>query len=157
MSYPLIHPATIEDALFVANHLQQADKEELDGLGHFNHQAALVMSVKTSDAPITFNNPKGEICGVAGVSRTDAHGGSIWMLTTDYVKDYPKLFFKEARSWVSSQNQYDLLYNIADPRNRLHMKLLHMLGFKRLGYQSVGPKNLTYVEFAKLTCVPQQQ
>jgi hypothetical protein len=33
--------------------------------------------------------------------------------------------------------------------------LLHMLGFKRLGYVTT-PTNLTYVEFAKLTkCVPQ--
>jgi hypothetical protein len=35
------------------------------------------------------------------------------------------------------------------------MKLLHMLGFKKLAYVSVGPQSLTYVEFAKLTsCVP---
>jgi hypothetical protein len=44
----------------------------------------------------------------------------------------------------------EMLHNIADPRNHLHMKLLHMLGFKRLMYVTTQT-NLTYVEFAKLT------
>jgi hypothetical protein len=152
----LIHKASRADAIYVAENLQEADKQELDGLGHFDHEQAVVMSVLTSDNPITFWNPDGMICGVAGVSRTDAHSGAIWMLTTDHVRHYPKLFFKEAKKWVNAQTDYDLLYNIADPRNLLHMKLLHMLGFKRLSYVSVGPKNLTFVEFAKLPCASQQ-
>jgi hypothetical protein len=150
----LIRPASIDDARYVACHLQEADKQELDGLGHTDHMLALTMSVLSSDRPIVFANPNGMICGVAGVSKTDDQSGSIWMLTTNHVRQFPKLFFTKAREWVTQQTDYDLLYNIADPRNRLHMKLLHMLGFKRLGYQSVGPQNLTYVEFAKLTCVP---
>lgn len=73
------------------------------------------------------------------------------MLTTDHVRPYPKLFFKEAKQWVDQQTSYAVLHNIADPRNRMHMKLLHLLGFKKLGYVTVGPQKLTYVEFAKLT------
>ena len=77
------------------------------------------------------------------------------MLTTPQVRPYPKLFFKEAKKWVEQQTSYEMLHNIADPRNKMHMKLLHMLGFKKLGYVTT-PTNLTYVEFAKLTkCVPQ--
>lgn len=146
----LIDKATRLDALYVAENLQQADKEEIEGLGH-DPVLVLPLSVAYSDNPITFWNPDGMICGVAGVSRTDAHSGAIWMLTTPHVRSYPKLFFKEAKKWVDQQTSYDMLYNIADPRNTLHMKLLHMLGFKKLGYQTVGPTNLTYVEFAKLT------
>ena len=116
---------------------------------------ALRLSFEVSDIAVTFRNPVGEICGVAGVSRTDAHSGAIWMLTTPHVRPYPKLFFKEAKKWVEQQTSYEMLHNIADPRNTMHLKLLHMLGFKRLGYVTT-PTNLTYVEFAKLTkCVPQ--
>ena len=115
----------------------------------------LTDSITLSDNPVTFRNPVGEICGVAGVSRTDAHCGAIWMLTTPFIRPYPKLFFKEAKKWVEQQTSYEMLHNIADPRNKMHMKLLHMLGFKKLGYVTT-PTNLTYVEFAKLTkCVPQ--
>ena len=72
------------------------------------------------------------------------------MLTTPYVRSYPKLFLQEARKWVASQTEYEVLHNIADPRNKMHMKLLHILGFKRLSYV-VTPTQRTYVQFAKLT------
>jgi hypothetical protein len=156
MKLPLIHPASHSDALWVAQHLQDDDRRELEGLGHTEMELVLTDSITLSENPVTFRNPVGEICGVAGVSRTDAHCGAIWMLTTPFIRPYPKLFFKEAKKWVEQQTSYEMLYNIADPRNRMHMKLLHMLGFKRLCYVSTQT-NLTYVEFAKLTkCVTQQ-
>lgn len=149
----LIHKASRSDAIWVAQHLQEDDRRELEGLGHTMMEAALCLSLDLSDNPVTFRNPLGEICGVAGVSRTDAHCGAIWMLTTPQVRPYPKLFFKEAKKWVEQQTSYEMLHNIADPRNKLHMKLLHMLGFKKLMYVTTQT-NLTYVEFAKLqSCV----
>ena len=153
MTSPLIHSASRSDAIWVAQHLQEDDRRELEGLGHTEMELILADSIDFSDSPVTFRNPLGEICGVAGVSRTDAHCGAIWMLTTPHVRSYPKLFFKEAKKWVEQQTSYEMLHNIADPRNRMHLKLLHMLGFKRLSYVSTRT-NLTYVEFAKLTkCV----
>jgi hypothetical protein len=146
----LIDKARPFDVEWVAAHLQPADRRELEGLGITDMRMALLHALDVEEDPICFWNPAGMICGMAGVSRTDAHSGAIWMLTTPYVRQYPKLFFKEARKWVDQQTSYLMLHNIADPRNEMHMKLLHMLGFKRLAYRSVGPNNLTYVEFAKL-------
>jgi len=154
----LIDKARPFDVDWVADNIQDDDRRELEGLGHYDMRLALRLSVECSDDPICFWNPDGMICGVAGVSRTDAHCGAIWMVTTPYVRSIPKLFFKEAKKWVDQQTSYLVLHNIADPRNRLHLKLLHMLGFKKLSYVSVGPQSLTYVEFAKLTsCASQQQ
>ena len=153
MESPLIHTATRLDGMYVGANLQEDDRQELAGLGHRNYEILVGLSIFYSDIAVTFRNPVGEICGVAGVSRTDAHSGAIWMLTTPHVRPYPKLFFKEAKKWVEQQTSYEMLHNIADPRNTMHLKLLHMLGFKRLGYVTT-PTNLTYVEFAKLTkCV----
>jgi hypothetical protein len=145
----LIHPATHHDALYVAQNLQPEDHREITGLG-CTPLEAVPLSVLTSETAVTFWNPKGMICGVAGVSRTDAQCGAIWMVTTPDVRPYPKLFFTEAKKWVNSIKGFDMLYNIADPRNTMHLKLLHLLGFKRLSYVTVGPDRLTYVEFAKL-------
>jgi len=151
----LIHTASRMDAIYVAQNLQDDDRQELIGLGHANPEWVTILSVYYSDTSVVFKNPNGDICGIAGVSRTDAHSGAIWMLTTPHVRPYPKLFYKEAKKWVEQQTSYEMLHNIADPRNKMHMKLLHMLGFKRLSYV-ITPTNLTYVEFAKLTkCVPQ--
>jgi hypothetical protein len=150
MCKQLFHKATRSDALYVAENLQDDDRREIEGLG-MDPTHAVVVSVLGSDHPITFYNPyTAMICGVAGVSRTDAHSGAVWMLTTPEVRRIPHLFFREAKKWLDQQTGYDMLHNIADPRNTMHMKLLHMLGFKRLSYVTVGPSNLTYVEFAKL-------
>lgn len=144
-----IRPATIEDAIYLADNLQADDLREVEGWGHDPHEV-LPQSFPELEDPIAFSI-KGNLCGMAGVSRTDAHCGAIWMLTTNHVRPYPKLFFKEAKKWVDQQTSYTVLHNIADPRNRMHLKLLHMLGFKKLSYVPVGPDRLTYVEFAKLT------
>ena len=149
MESPLIHTATRLDGMYVGANLQEDDRQELAGLGHTNYEILVGLSIFYSDIAVTFRNPVGNICGVAGVSRTDAHSGAIWMLTTPHVRPYPKLFFKEAKKWVEQQTSYEMLHNIADPRNKLHMKLLHMLGFKKLMYVTTRT-NLTYVEFAKL-------
>lgn len=145
----LIHPASYLDAKYVADNLQEEDRQEIEGLGMDPH-SAVPLSVLGSDIAVTFWNPDGMICGVAGVSRTDAQCGAIWMVTTPDVRRYPKLFYKEAKAWVNNIKGYDMLHNIADPRNTMHLKLLHLLGFKRLSYVTVGPNRLTYVEFAKL-------
>lgn len=147
---PLIRPATIDDALFVAQNLQEADRQEVLGTGH-DPILALPYSITVSESPVALISPEGKVAGVAGVSRTDAHSGGIWLLTTDVVKQHPKLFIQGAKEWVAQQTGYEMLHNIADPRNQSHLKLLKILGFKRLGYVSVGPNRLTYVEFAKLT------
>ena len=97
MTSPLIQEASRSDAIWVAQHLQEDDRRELEGLGHTEMELILADSIDLSDSPVTFRNPLGEICGVAGVSRTDAHCGAIWMLTTPHVRPYPKLFFKEAK------------------------------------------------------------
>jgi hypothetical protein len=103
-----------------------------------------------SDAPICFYTPDAEVGGFAGISRDSEGFGIVWMLCTPAIEKYPILFCKEARCWLDSQTQYPLLYNVADPRNTLHMKLLKHLGFKRLGFQTVGPRHNTFVEFARL-------
>lgn len=156
MPEKLIQPTTLSDIEYVATNLQKADRREIEGLGFTDMFLALSLSSSHSDPAITFWNNTNNICGIAGVSRTDAQCGAIWMMTTPDVRAYPRQFLQEARKWVDQQTSFDVLHNIADPRNHMHMKLLHLLGFKKLGYVRVGPDQLTYVEFAKLTkCVYQ--
>jgi hypothetical protein len=105
--------------------------------------------------PIAYIDRKGAIGGLAGVVPEDDGIGRIWLLCTDAVKDNPATFYRTARAWVKSvERSYTLLHNVADPRNKMHLKLLHKLGFKRLSYVEVGPNKHTYVEFAKLCASP---
>lgn len=149
MRSDLVRPTDIKQALEVAPYLRWQDKREVESCGH-HPLFCLPLSVQVSESPIAFYTPSGEVAGMAGVRREDHAVGVVWMLCTKAVETIPILFCKEARKWLDSQTQFDLLYNVADPRNTLHMKLLKHLGFKRLGYQSVGPSALTFVEFARL-------
>lgn len=147
-----IQPVTLREAFRLSPRLRYEDRRELMGVGH-HPMAALPLSVGLSANPIKFFNQDREIAGLAGVVDEGSGIGRVWMLCTPAVEKMPFILVKEARLWLDSQ-PYSLLHNIADPRNRIHLKLLHMLGFKRLSYVPVGPKHLTYVEFAKLCATP---
>jgi hypothetical protein len=147
-----IAPATIKDGFKYCSRLRFEDNRELMGLG-LHPMQGLPLSIQLTAEPIKFYNRKREVAGFAGVVDESDGIGRIWMLCTPAVEEFPRTFVREAMRWVNSR-PYTMLHNIADPRNKMHLKLLHLLGFKRLSYVPVGPKQLTYVEFAKLCVYP---
>lgn len=149
-----IEPATVEDGFKYSSRLRFEDRREIEGTG-LHPMIGLPLSIELTSEPIKFFNRDREVSGFAGVVDDGDGIGRVWMLCTPAVEKIPFLFVKEAKYWLESQNsQYLMLHNIADPRNKMHFKLLHLLGFKRLSYVPVGPKQLTYVEFAKLCAFP---
>jgi hypothetical protein len=148
-------PATIRDAIENASQLTLEDCRELRDAG-WDPYLALVYSVEKTTDPVKFINRSGKVAAFNGVVDEGNGIGRIWLLCTDAVKENPMSFYRAAKAWVGSLRSYTLLHNVADPRNKMHMKLLHRLGFKRLSYVEVGPNKHTYVEFAKL-CAPQLQ
>jgi hypothetical protein len=148
-----IEPLTAREAFEASHLLRIEDRRELEGSGH-HPMICLPHSVFLSTNPIKFFNRDREVSGFAGVVDEGDGIGRVWMLCTPAVEKIPFLFVKEAKRWLASQ-PYTMLHNVADPRNYMHLKLLHLLGFNRLSYVAVGPKLLTYVEFAKLCALPQ--
>ena len=147
-------PATVGDAVRVANDLRFEDLRELEGLGY--DRLALVFSVLASEAPVAFHAKDGTIAGVAGVvPDADPGVGIVWMLCTPAVQKEPINFVKQAKQWLADEERnYRLLWNLADARNHLHQKLLKMLGFKALRSIPTGPENLPYLEIIKLCASP---
>lgn len=155
MTFKLIDTATADLAFKNSPYLRWQDVREIEACG-WHPLFCLSLSVTASEDPIVFYTPKGDIAGFAGIRREDDVSGVVWMLCTKAVETIPILFCKEARAWLDRQTSFQILHNVADPRNTLHMKLLKHLGFKRLGYQPVGPKQTTFVEFARIQpCVLQ--
>ena len=149
----IIRDTTVEEAFKAAPYLTYEDKREMLALGQ-NPLVSLPLSVSMSEHPIAFEGPLTGLLGFAGVVPEDSGIGRVWMLTLDAVKkENPKLFLRQAREWLDSQ-PFTLLHNAADTRNTMHLKLLKMLGFKRLATFPAHPHNQTFVEFAKL-CAPQ--
>ena len=140
----IIHPITIEAAKEVASNLLPDDlREVVEGYG-LDPMETLV-SVASKSSCIYFTMPNGKTAGMAGVDP----GGQIWMLCTPVIKDYPMTFVREAKRYVDSREE-KLLWNIADKRNTVHLKLLRFLGFKFLRELTYGPNQLTFIEFCRV-------
>ena len=149
-------PATVADAIKVAANIRQEDRREIEGLGHT--PLALVWCVETSAHATAFFNDDGEIAGVAGIGHDEREGvGQVWMICTPAIQKNPIKFVKQAKLWLERVGKdYTLLWNLMDSRNKLHHKLVKLLGFKSLRYVCPPPyQTIPYIEIVKL-CASQQ-
>tara|TARA_R100001463_G_C3475067_1_gene216321 strand:- start:31 stop:483 length:453 start_codon:yes stop_codon:yes gene_type:complete len=139
-----IHPATLEAATKVASNLLDDDRMEItEGHGH-DPESALIVGMNNSES-VYFEVPNGDIAGMAGVSPD----GKIWMVCTPAIYQYPHTFAKEAKRYVERQ-PHELLWNIVEKRNKVHIKLLRFLGFKFLRELKYGPNQLSFIEFCRV-------
>ena len=146
---PYYREATVQDALIVANNIRDEDRQEIEGLGLTPF--FLPISVMESDAPVAFFDELNNPLGVAGVVTTNPGEGQVWMICTPYVQRIPHTLVRQAKKWLAKTEQdYNILYNIADTRNVLHHKLLKILGFKALRRVYPEPYLLPYYEIVKL-------
>lgn len=143
-----IHPITLEAAYEVASNLRPEDEREVRE-GHGLTPTIHIPLYSQHGDCVYFTVPNGETAGIAGVNKD----GSIWMLCTPSILKYPLTFAKESKRFVESRTE-PLLWNIADKRNTVHLKLLKFLGFNFLREVTHGPNNLSFIEFAR--CARQQ-
>lgn len=139
-----IHPITTWAAYQVARNLRPDDQRELSE-GHGHDPVRALIQASTLEDSVYFTVPSGEIAGVAGVGQS----GDIWMLCTPAIEKYSLTFAREAKRYVEGRTE-KLLWNIADKRNTVHLKLLRFLGFKFLRELNYGPNNLPFIEFCRV-------
>ena len=139
-----IHPLTMEAAVEVASNLRPDDYREVYE-GHGQFPLLHLPQYTFNGEAVYFEVPNGKTAGMAGVEPD----GSIWMLCTPAIHDYPLTFAREAKRFVDSRD-HKLLWNIVDKRNTVHLKLLQFLGFKFLRELKHGPNQLTFIEFCRV-------
>ena len=149
--------ATLSDALYVAKHMREEDRREVEGLGY--HAGILPVLIMESNDPVVFydKDRPDQIMGVAGIcpDQKDPNAGVIWMLCTPHIANKPIKFIKEARKWIAeSEVGYKYLWNLADARNHLHHRFLRMMGFKSLKTQHPAPYYIPYLEIVRLCAYP---
>ena len=136
-----IHPITIEAAKEVASNLRPEDRREVEEGHGLDPMEELVWAAQNLSC-VYFTMPNGKTAGMAGVEPD----GTVWMLCTPVIHDYPITFAREAKRFIDNRPE-KYLYNIADERNQVHLKLLKFLGFKFIRKISYGQNNLTFIEF----------
>ena len=139
-----IHTATDEAAIEVASNLRPDDLREVVE-GHGVDPMAELLYAAHNTSCVYFTVPNGKTAGMAGVGKD----GTIWMLCTPAIHEYPITFAREAKRFVDSRTE-PLLWNIVDERNKVHLKLLKFLGFKFLRKKLHGPNQLSFIEFCRV-------
>ena len=139
-----IHPITLEAALEVASNLRPEDRREVEE-GHGYDPIEYAKFIAQEGSTVYFTVPNGKTAGMAGVSTE----GAIWMICTEAIKEYPHTFARESKRFVESRTE-PLLWNVADRRNTVHLKLLKFLGFKFLRELKYGPNQLSFIEFCRV-------
>ena len=149
--------AEYEDIKKVASEMREADKNELKALGMDDPEEALKESYFGSKpkcyTAIGAGVPVAR-CGV-GPFEENERWGSIWLLGTDGVtKDIPITFLKWTRKFLPTLLEpYDMVCNIVDARNTVHIKWIKWLGFSFMRELKHGPEGRTFYEFARLNHV----
>ena len=139
-----IHPITLEAALEVASNLRPEDRREVEE-GHGYDPIEYAKFIAQEGSTVYFTVPNGKTAGMAGVSTE----GAIWMICTEAIKEYPHTFARESKRFVESRTE-PLLWNVADRRNTVHLKLLKFLGFKFLRELKYGPNQISFIEFCRV-------
>ena len=139
-----LHPITIEAAKEVASNLRPEDRREVEEGHGLDPMKELVWAAQNLSC-VYFTVPNGKTAGMAGVEPD----GTIWMVCTPAIEEYPHSFIMAAKRYVQSRKE-PLLKNIVDKRNTVHLKLLKFLGFKFSREIFHGPNQLPFIEFYKL-------
>ena len=133
----------MEAAMEVASNLLPDDLREIEEGYGLDAKEALTEAGQ-SPSYVYFTMPNGKTAGLAGVDDD----GLIWMVCTPVILEYPHAFARGAKKFVQSRPE-PLLWNIADKRNKVHLKLLKFLGFKFSEEIFFGPFNLPFIRFIK--------
>ena len=136
-----IQKLTIEAAYEVASNLLSDDRREVEE-GHGIDPVDIAYLAAQRPSAISFTAPNGKTAGMAGIEDD----GTVWMLCTPTIHEYPIAFVKGAKEFIDGRSIH-FIHNIVDARNKVHLKLLKFLGFKFLEEISYGPNNLTFIKF----------
>lgn len=149
-----LRPATVDDIWWVASRLRAADLAELQALHGtgVDVQRVLWRAVRVSDIGMAAIAPGGEpiaLCGVAPVSLVSGEG-SPWMLGTDQVERQARAAVVIGRHLVTEwAQQYRLLQNWVDARNRVSVRWLARIGFTIHPAEPYGAQHLPFHRFSR--------
>lgn len=141
--------ATYEHALELAQNIREEDRREVWASHKMEPLPALEKSLIRSNERWTALIDDRVMC-IYGVAPKHllSLDGMVWMLATDMLPKYSRLFLPGSRKWVSNlQGKYDYLFNYVDARNRVALRWLKWLGFKIYPAAPFGALQLPFHKF----------
>lgn len=132
MNFEIVQ-ATQEHALYIGEHMRQADREEVAASHGHTPKQAVTRSFAVSDKCWTCLADGEPVCiwGVHTCGSMLSMIGAPWLLGTDKVKDIRMFFLRNSARYVEEMKKnYNLLENYVDAKNTLSKAWLRWLGFQ---------------------------
>ena len=147
-----IIPATYEHGIMLAPYLRKADKDEIKASIGCSYEKALVSSIELSDPGYTVVSQDEEPMAVFGTAPYQNRFGLIWFMSSEKIFRENKLdFLKKTKFWVEKFfENYDILLNVLDARNKVHIRWLKWLGFEFIAdINNFGVEKRTFRQFVR--------
>lgn len=146
------------DVFVLASRLRSADLQEIRALrGSTPIETVLQDGYRFSEPCLTgtLDNKPVVMFGVAPIFDRDQvlKIGSIWLLGTDAISEQiPTSFLRWSKKMLPVLTQpYDVVFNIVDKRNEVHVKWIKWLGFSFIREIPIGVNGEPFYEFARIS------
>jgi len=145
---------TVEDIEYISPRLRKADYEECKASTGCEPLDILLDSLEIGDFCFTLRPNDHSRVGLFGVCPSPLmdNAGIIWMVATDELLEYQMKFLRRSRKYIDIlQEQYAVLHNCVDARNKLHIKWLKWMGFKFIKlHEKYGAEQKPFYEFIRI-------
>lgn len=146
-----VRPSLVGDCVYLAKHLREADKNEVQAVLGKCDLEALVLSWSHTKDPYTIF--KGETpAGVFGVAPVWPGIGCVWLVGTEDLVRNRWSFLRQSKGWLDRiSSGYGLLYNYVDERNTAHIRWIEWLGFTFIArHENHGYEQRPFLEFVRI-------
>lgn len=143
-------PLQAGDVAYIAEHLREADRREVEAVRGPRFADAIARAVLRSSHYWTAVSEEGEPLAVFGVVPVSIISGigSPWFLATERANEHPRNLVVEGRRYLSAMRAiYPRLYNYVDARNDKSIRWLRRLGFTLHPPQPYGVAGLPFHKF----------
>jgi hypothetical protein len=145
----------LKDILAVANNMRAADVAEVHAASGREPKEVLLQCFFEGKPCLTICDTNDMPVAMWGVVPVSEMVGGVWLLGTDaLVKDSKTRmgFLRQARAAVDQvQEEYPVLANCVDARNKVHVRWLQWMGFTIIKeHPNYGAEGRAFLEFVRM-------
>lgn len=146
--------ATEGDARALALDLRPEDEAEVRAMTGREPVESLLHGIQHSDVPLAIEDDDGSTIGLFGVvtAQENPRVGIVWLLASPKLLRHWRRLARESKRWIDSfQQHYDVLFNLVDERNTVHIRWIQWCGFTFVNrHPALGVEKIPFLEFVRI-------